>query len=330
MDVPASDSRIIYSPPDAWGTYSSARRATSCLEGTMSSSTAGSYLTYNFTGTTVQVYTVSSPVGANYSIIIDGQNQGTYSSYDPSADPSLCSSRPLYSTMGLSDTQHTLVLTVLDAASGSTQDTVQFVGFRVSSPSINQSSNASSGSALNIGAIVGGVVGGLAGLVLLVLLVLWWMRRQRKAEEESLASALDAPADSSGGEDPFASANRSEDHSQARAHWAAESMTSAGLPLTINSHQVPSTISPSQPEMDDASTERLTYYTLPSYHENVRERTAARDLSEADVEAISRRLREVMRNQVGQPAANADGVGTMMPPRELIDHLVEEQLHPRP
>ncbi|KIM32435.1 hypothetical protein M408DRAFT_218805 [Serendipita vermifera MAFF 305830] len=50
MDVPASDSRIIYSPPDAWNAYSNPRRATSCLEGTMGSSTAGSYLTHNFTG----------------------------------------------------------------------------------------------------------------------------------------------------------------------------------------------------------------------------------------------------------------------------------------
>ncbi|KIM32434.1 hypothetical protein M408DRAFT_218812 [Serendipita vermifera MAFF 305830] len=137
MDVPASDSRIVYSPPDTWDTYSNARRATSCLEGTVSSSTAGSYLTYNFTGTNIQVYTVSSPIGGNYSISIDGQDGGIYSSYDPSTDPSLCSSRPLYSTMGLSDAQHTLVLTVLDAAPGSTQDTVQFVGFRyVSRPAI--------------------------------------------------------------------------------------------------------------------------------------------------------------------------------------------------
>ena len=50
MDVPASDSSISYRPSGAWSPYSDARRAVSCLEGTMSSSTAGSYLTYNFTG----------------------------------------------------------------------------------------------------------------------------------------------------------------------------------------------------------------------------------------------------------------------------------------
>lgn len=223
--------------------------------------------------------------------------------------------------MGLSDAQHTLVLTVLDAAPGSTQDTVQFVGFRVSSASVNQSSHGSSDPGPNIGATVGGVVGGLAGLALLVLLVVWWMRRQRQAEEDSLARAFDGPVDPSSSEDPFASATRSEDHSQTQVHLVAETMESAGPPLTVH---------PSQPQLNDAATEHLTYYTLPSYHENVRETTAARDLSEADIEAISRRLREVMRNQVGQPGGNADGMGNMMPPRELIDHLVEEQLQPQP
>ena len=50
MDVPALDSHILYWPPGAWSPYSDARRATSCLEGTMSSSTVGSYLAYDFTG----------------------------------------------------------------------------------------------------------------------------------------------------------------------------------------------------------------------------------------------------------------------------------------
>ena len=50
MDVPASDSRIVYSPPEAWSLYGGARRATSCLDGTMGSSTANSSLAYNFTG----------------------------------------------------------------------------------------------------------------------------------------------------------------------------------------------------------------------------------------------------------------------------------------
>ncbi|KIM32436.1 hypothetical protein M408DRAFT_218806 [Serendipita vermifera MAFF 305830] len=157
------------------------------------------------------------------------------------------------------------------------------------------------------------------------------MRRQRQTEEDSLARAPDVPVEPSRSEDPFASATRSEDHSQPQAHWVAESMESAGPPLTLHPSQPAlNAISASHRALDDTSTEQLTYYTLPSYHENVRERTAARDLSEADVNAISRRLREVMQNQVGQSGGNADRMGTMMPPREMIDHLVEEQLQPQP
>ena len=50
MDVAPSDPHIVYSPPEAWSVYGSTRRATSCLDGTMSSSTVNSSLTYNFTG----------------------------------------------------------------------------------------------------------------------------------------------------------------------------------------------------------------------------------------------------------------------------------------
>lgn len=76
------------------------------------------------------MYTVSSPIGGNYSISIDGENQGIYTSYDASGDPSTCLSKPAYSKIGLADTQHSLVLAVQHQASGSTQDTIQFVGFR--------------------------------------------------------------------------------------------------------------------------------------------------------------------------------------------------------
>ncbi|KIM19834.1 hypothetical protein M408DRAFT_174449 [Serendipita vermifera MAFF 305830] len=158
-------------------------------------------------------------------------------------------------------------------------------------------------------------MGGLAGLALLVL-VIWWMRRQRQTEEDSLATAFDVSVDPSSREDPFTPATRSEDQVQTPAQWVDEAMRSAGPPLTVHSQSALSAIPPSQPELDDTSTEHLTYYTLPSYHENARQRTAARDLSEADVAAISRRLREVMRNQVGQPGGNVNGLVSAVDPRE--------------
>ena len=76
---------------------------------------------------------------------------------------------------------------------------------------------------------------------------------------------------------------------------------------------------------EDAATDNLTYYTLPSYHENVMQRAAARNLSQADIDAIFGRLQEVIRNQMEQNGANTRVFGSVMPPQELIDHLVEER-----
>jgi hypothetical protein len=78
--------------------------------------------------------------------------------------------------------------------------------------------------------------------------------------------------------------------------------------------------------------DQMTLYTLPSYNEQMfQHRTEARDLSEADVHAISRRLREFMRAHGEQSGTNtnANGVGDTLPPRELIDRLMDERLRAR-
>jgi hypothetical protein len=49
--------------------------------------------------------------------------------------------------------------------------------------------------------------------------------------------------------------------------------------------------------MGDGMTEHQSLYTLPSYNEQMLRRAEGRDLSEADLYAISRRLGEVMRAQ---------------------------------
>ena len=118
-------------------------------------------------------------------------------------------------------------------------------------------------------------------------------------------------------------------------YQTAPNTITSGYPESVSSAHVnppvPAPGPPSVPHLqvtrpndgDGASTlDRRTYYTLPSYHERVVEgaRGRERDLSEADVNAISQRLREFMR-QSGGP--------DLQPPRELIDHLVEEQLRPR-
>jgi hypothetical protein len=91
--------------------------------------------------------------------------------------------------------------------------------------------------------------------------------------------------------------------------------------------------------------ESTSYQTLPSYHEQIIEAQsqyqashagedggyAARQLSQADINAISQRLTEMMRTYIRQNGGNPDALSSriIVPPRELIDHLVGERLNPR-
>jgi hypothetical protein len=79
--------------------------------------------------------------------------------------------------------------------------------------------------------------------------------------------------------------------------------------------------SPAEPtpvgQLGEEMTERQTLYTLPSYNEQMLRRGEGRDLSEADINAISRRLREMMRAHPGEQANSssndADGRGAVVP-----------------
>jgi len=203
------------------------------------------------------------------------------------------------------------------------------------------SSSASAGP--NLIPIIGGVIGGLGGLLLLVVLVIWWMRRQRRTEETDTLSKMPDPFHSS-----FSSTSNTQraflgnDQAHQLAESGAPSMDLHTPPMVQREQSIVSSGSallarppPSRRDYDDdedededESQERLTYYTLPSYHGNVMQAAAASNLSEADVNAISRRLQEVMRNQRVRAGRDPNEL-VMMPPRELIEHLVEEQLQPR-
>jgi hypothetical protein len=120
----------------------------------------------------------------------------------------------------------------------------------------------------------------------------------------------------------------------------------------VNPFQIPITGAMSVPSDNphnevegDGDGESITYQTLPSYHENILEAQsqyqashagegggyAARQLSQADINAISQRLTEMMRTYIRQNGGNTDALSSrvIVPPRELIDHLVEERLNPR-
>jgi len=71
--------------------------------------------------------------------------------------------------------------------------------------------------------------------------------------------------------------------------------------------------------------ERLS--SAPPYVEDVLARLDARNLSEADVDTVARRLAEVMR--IHNAARGGPGLLRGPPPRELIDQLVEEHLASR-
>ena len=213
--------------------------------------------------------------------------------------------------------------------------------FSSTTPLVNGNPSSSSPS---IAAIVGGVIGGIIGLVLLLLLVLLWInhRQRRASKEQGVTQSPDSPLQSRFSEDPFLSERR---RRSAQPSWVAGSSASmlSRMPTTMPQHNrqqpvydytapPPHTYNAVPPShADDASTDvdRLTYYTLPSYHENVRQRPGARDLSEADVDAISRRLVEVMQGQVEQSGGDPNQLHGVVPPGNLIDHLVEEQLQPQ-
>jgi hypothetical protein len=128
----------------------------------------------------------------------------------------------------------------------------------------------------------------------------------------------------------------SESHSMVhgQAHGHAHGHTPRNLP-TI-SHPITGPMSLAGPtaigRSGEEMTERQTLYTLPSYNEQMLRRAEGRDLSEADINAISRRLREVMgthqSEQAGSSSNAADGRGAIVP-QELVDNLVNERLRER-
>jgi hypothetical protein len=121
----------------------------------------------------------------------------------------------------------------------------------------------------------------------------------------------------------------SESHSvvHGQAHGHAPRNLPAGERLIADA------TSPAEPtpvgRLGEEMTELQTLYTLPSYNEQMLRRGEGRDLSEADINAISRRLREMMRAHQGEQAgsgSNATDSRGGIVPQELVDNLVNERL----
>jgi hypothetical protein len=120
----------------------------------------------------------------------------------------------------------------------------------------------------------------------------------------------------------------SESHEMAHAH------TPRNLPA--GTYTVTDTTSLAEPtpvsRLGEEMMERQTLYTLPSYNGQMPRRTEGRDLSEADINAISQRLREMMGAHPGEQvgsSSNAAGDRVPMVPQDVIDNLVNERLRER-
>jgi hypothetical protein len=176
------------------------------------------------------------------------------------------------------------------------------------------------------------VIGGLAGLALLILLGVFLFRRYRLNQHQMLQdeSVEDGTGDMSR-EDALAgdAAMRqtplgiSPMHDQSEhAANASDGVDGAAAVLVVDPFQGPIT--------GAGAGESITYQTLPSYHENILEAQsqyqashagegggeggggAVRQLSQADINAISQRLTEVMRTYIRQNGGNPDALSSRL------------------
>ncbi|PVG03052.1 hypothetical protein CPB86DRAFT_779942 [Serendipita vermifera] len=370
MDVLPSNSSIVYTPANAWKENAPNGDSNGCTGEIKSSSTSGSYLSYNFTGSSIELYSVSKGASGRYSIWLDGSSHGTYDTQlVTTTNPDSCSPVLLFKASDLTATQHTIRLVIEDPAE-SNDINIPFAGIRLAaSPITTNGASPASTHKSNTAAIVGGVVGGIIGLILLVILLFFLQRRYTFDErrDDSESSGIDPfllrPSDADalpktvlpteisetathdpslsehgqeqGHEDLSINPRSSEDHNQQPIMKVNNNypITRPADPPVPQRPQRQVPVNPADQLLGDRSSlvDHATVYTLPSYNEQMfQQRAEARDLSEADINAISRRLGQFMRAHGEQHGSNtnADGRGDAAP-RELIDRLVDERLRAR-
>ncbi|PVG04253.1 hypothetical protein CPB86DRAFT_778520, partial [Serendipita vermifera] len=196
MAVAPSDLDISYNPELAWLTRSSQQDSSSCLAGTKSSSTPGSYLEYKFTGSGIQLYTAASGTAGSFAVALDGSPYGSFSISKEEGQEEPCAARLIVDINSLPATQHTLRVTVTEGPTDDSGLNFVFAGFGLSSVSSNSSrltntsANPSPAPKQNIGAIVGSVVGSLASVGLIALCLFFFLRKRRIAATTQPASSM--------------------------------------------------------------------------------------------------------------------------------------------
>lgn len=339
MDIRPSDPRIVYSPPGAWNLSTDKKRTESCLSGTIASAMPGSSLSLNFTGTALQLYTLSSDVQGRYNVTLDGQHMGSFDTYTSHAELSQCSLSAQFIVQGLNSSQHSLVMTVEAPSDGSNRTAIQFVGFRLSSAPLPHSIGASQQTSKPPTAtIVGGVIGAIAILAIVLCAYYFIPKREDNVydDEEGDDGVTTNNFETTTAILPFTSNGKRRFNvvppstpalssgTDGWAHWytissgpsqmSQDRVTSA---TPMDQSEIPPVTellglaTPSEPQVEcstsphpltavytpnDTGTgsdvDRLTLYTLPPYDEQVGGRR--RELSEADMHAIERRLGEVL------------------------------------
>ncbi|KAJ8095544.1 hypothetical protein PM082_023071 [Marasmius tenuissimus] len=179
------DSQLIFTPNGAWTPGGSQFEYMGTTIGTK---TVGARMSFNFTGTGVEVYgtisgNLSNPAVSNR-FTLDG---GTPFEWSPSPRRSFASyNAKMFSAQGLKVMTHSLVMVVMVNNSETGIDYVEYTPSKASSTpsqlgdadSSSSTRSGSNGGTLSLGTVAGISVGVMSGLFLLLFLAVWGLRRR--------------------------------------------------------------------------------------------------------------------------------------------------------
>ncbi|KAJ8095542.1 hypothetical protein PM082_023069 [Marasmius tenuissimus] len=195
------DSQLVFVPNDAWflgGTQSEFKGTT---RGTR---TAGARMTFEFTGTGVEVYGTTS-FNCSTSAVLNYFTLDNGTPFEWSQNPSPLPSYnvKMFDARRLKDMAHTLDMEVTVNNSETWIDYVEYTPSKPPSTSSQSGSGAVSssstrsganGGVLSPGAVAGVAVGAMSGLILILLLTGWGLRRRwrrsRDRSEQTRAAQL--------------------------------------------------------------------------------------------------------------------------------------------
>ncbi|KAG8868916.1 hypothetical protein FRC20_002528 [Serendipita sp. 405] len=185
--VKPTDTRIKYSPLNAWidssgvGTSNYSLIGT-CTNGTKVTQTAGAKLTFIFRGTSISIDIVPSSEGGRFAVELDGRPPVDYDSTSSNNSTSnQCITSPLVSINGIEDVPHQIVVTNGVRPSGSTGGKLEISGITYTGRGAFGTPEDKPGPPSP--AIIGGSVGGAVGAIVIggIIFVMYRKRRSGNA-----------------------------------------------------------------------------------------------------------------------------------------------------